>query len=163
FADVDAGHRGRNGLEGTAGAGAGLGIPGFQLARPAREPNHEDALLLFVQLTSEGGPDEGAERQRPQRAGSDAAQEVPARKRMFRRKACVGTPHESSPLPTRSVSEGRPRLRFGLVQCIFQWLKRNSADASSAQAMSCSAAGRSFEREARKSAASLRSSALGKR
>ena len=54
FADVDAGHGGRDGLERPAGVGAGLGVPGFELADAAREEDDEDALVLPANLVGVG-------------------------------------------------------------------------------------------------------------
>jgi hypothetical protein len=104
LADVDAGHRGRDRLEGTAGRGARLGVPGFELARPAVQPDDEDALLGFLQLARDGRPGEGAKGQRPQRAGCHAGEEAPPREGVFRRVASVRALHEILSVPASGVA-----------------------------------------------------------
>ena len=87
LADVDAGHRGGDGLERAAGVGAGLGVPGFQLADAAGQPDDEDALLRLLQLPGGGRVDQAAE-------AEHAEPRPPSRRRGSRaaRAACSGEP-----------------------------------------------------------------------
>ena len=65
LADVNAGHRGGDGLEGTAGIGAGFGVPRFQLAGPAQQQDDKDPFLSRVQLARGERLDERAETEGP--------------------------------------------------------------------------------------------------
>ena len=48
--DVDAGHGGGNRAERPAGVGARLGVPAFELAQAAVHVEHDDPLLIGLQL-----------------------------------------------------------------------------------------------------------------
>jgi len=59
--DLDAGHAGGDGTERSAGIGARLGIPAFQLAETPRHEENEHAFLLRGQLTRHRGSDQVAQ------------------------------------------------------------------------------------------------------
>ena len=84
LADVDAGHRGRDGLERAAGVGAGLGVPGFQLADAAGEPDERArAFAPSASSLAAAGLNQAAEAERP------APRPTPGEK-LRRDKACSG-------------------------------------------------------------------------
>ena len=81
--DVHAGHVGLDGAERPAGGGAGLRVPGLELARPAGEPQQDDALLLLLQLAGQGRA------ARARRARSCRRTRRPRRPRPPRKRAAV--------------------------------------------------------------------------
>ena len=99
FRDVQAGDARRNRAERTACRGAGLRIPALELAEAAVHIEHDDALLIALQLIGDHGIGEHAQPAHYGAAGGrgHGAQELPASDPMLRTLACVMNVHGAAP------------------------------------------------------------------
>ena len=91
--DVHAGHRGRDGAEGTAGDGAGLGVPGFQLAGAARQPQQDDRFCCFLSSPARAGLVRTLSWLMSAGEGGGTGRHRPRKPRRFR--ACSGEPQKA--------------------------------------------------------------------
>ena len=152
FADVDAGDRGRDRPERPAGGRARLRVPAFQLAQPAVHVEDDDAALFRLP-----GPRPGAGTGERAEPGDDAAGRGPE-------EICAGASGARRTRRNKCIAWRSPSKAGGAIRHPFgQWLKRNSAEASRAQASSPAAAGVGPPRRARQSATSATSSGVGGR
>ncbi len=77
--EMGAGDVGGDAFEGAAGGGAGFGIPGFELAGSAAEPEEDAVLLLLFGDLGEGGRTEKAGKtHRGDCSGGEALEELAA-------------------------------------------------------------------------------------
>ena len=79
FGEVGAGDVRGDAFKGAAGGGSGFGIPGFELAGAAAEPEEDAVFLLFLGDLSEGrGTEKSGETHRRDRSGGEALEELAA-------------------------------------------------------------------------------------
>ena len=86
FAEMHAGDARGDGAEGAAESGVGFGVPAFELAHAAVEPDEDDLLALSLELRCECGTEDGSESAHGprRRECAKAAENLATREQMVR-------------------------------------------------------------------------------